>query len=75
MTEFFSSLSKSATEAFQSKRILTSPRRGFEILGYFRIAYSAETKTIEKALPGLSEATEKYPINGEETLKNWLNMF
>ena len=65
MREFFNSLSKSASKESQSKRILTSPRRGFEILGYFRIAYAAETKTIEKALPGLREETEKYPINGE----------
>jgi hypothetical protein len=32
-------------------------------------------KPSKKELPGLREATEKYPITGEVTLKNWLNMF
>jgi hypothetical protein len=29
-------------------------------MGSFRFAYAAESKTIEKALPGLKEEREKY---------------
>jgi len=47
----------------QQKRILTVPGRGFGKKGYFRIAYSVETKTIERALPGFKEVAEKYRTN------------
>ena len=47
----------------QAKRILVVPGRGFGKPGYFRIAYAAEMKTIEKALPGFKEVAEKYGLS------------
>jgi aspartate aminotransferase len=49
----------------QKKHILTVPGRGFGKLGYFRIAYAVETKSIERALPGFKEVAEKYGMRGK----------
>ncbi len=46
--------------SLQEENILTVPGSGFGGPGHFRIAYCAEDKSIERALPSFARAMEKY---------------